>query len=89
MQINQTTLALVAAGIGLIFFPQLKAFLAGLATRGGGQDVPAPKPAAMPKRSDMLVEILDLQDKAAAMGITVAFEELGKAAIAIIGGPMK
>jgi hypothetical protein len=37
----------------------------------------------------MLIEILDLQDKAAAMGITVAFEELGKAAIAIIGGPMK
>ena len=91
MQLNPTTLALVAAGIGLIFFPQLKTFFAGLANKGGGQDAPALSPSATPrpKRSEMLVEILDLQDKAAAMGITVAFEELGKAAIAIIGGPMK
>jgi hypothetical protein len=37
----------------------------------------------------MLIEILDLQDKAESMGITVASEELGKAAIAIIGGPNK
>jgi len=89
MQINPTTLALVAAGIGLIFLPQIKALLSGLAARGGRQDASAPTPAVRPKRSEMLVEILDLQDKAEAMGITVASEELGKAAIAIIGGPTK
>ena len=89
MQINPTTLALVAAGVGLIFFPQLKTLLSGLAARGGRQDASAPTPAARPKRSEMLVEILDLQDKAESMGITVASEELGKAAIAIIGGPTK
>ena len=89
MQINPTTLALVAAGIGLIFLPQIKALLSGLAARGGGHDAPAPTPTARPKRSEMLIEILDLQDKAEAMGITVASEELGKAAIAIIGGPTK
>lgn len=86
MDIQQ--IGLIAAGGAVLFFPQLKKLWTRFAAEGGSlpPSVATGSVKLNTSRSAMLAEILELQEKAQAMEIPVAAEELQKAAHAIIGG---
>lgn len=87
-EINLQTAAVIAAGLAFVFWDQISSFLAGKPAAGGTTPTPSPAPAKKMRdqRTELIVDLLDLQTRLESAGEASAAGLVANAARGLIAG---